>query len=79
VAFQETAVLEGMRIGIDNYFRAVVRELEALMECGWNGLHGMDPWSDEKNVVGEVKIKDLTFCFQYFLSYLNRKLDGAFR
>jgi len=79
MAFQETAVLEGVGIDIDSYICAIVRELEALMECRGDHLHGMDPWAAEKNVIWEIKIKDLTFCFHYLLSHLNRELDSALR
>jgi hypothetical protein len=29
-----------------------MRKLDALMICGWDSLHGMNPWATEEDVEG---------------------------
>ena len=41
---------------MDGDFNAMMRKFEALMICGWDGLHGMDPWMTEEDVKWKVKI-----------------------
>ena len=41
---------------MDGYFSAMMWKFEALMICGWDGLHGMDLWVTEEDVKWQVKI-----------------------
>ena len=50
---------------MDGYLGAIMQKFDALMVCGWNGLHGMNPWSAKEDVVWKVKINYVT---NYFLS-----------
>ena len=50
---------------MDGDFSAMLQKFEALMICGWDGLHGMDPWVTEEDVKWQVKIK---YIEKYLLS-----------
>jgi hypothetical protein len=47
-------------------------ELYALMECGWENLHSMDPYENKEDVIGEIKVQDLASAFDYYRFELNR-------
>ena len=35
-------------------FSAMMRKFEALMICGWDNLHGMDPWVTKEDVKWKI-------------------------
>ena len=47
---------------MDGDFSAMMWKFEALMICGWDGLHGMDPWMTEEDIEWCVKINNMTNC-----------------
>ena len=50
---------------MDGYLSAIMKFFDALMVRGWNGFHGMNPWSAKEDVVWKVKINYVT---NHFLS-----------
>ena len=50
---------------MDGDFNAMMQKFMALMICGWDGIHGMDPWTTKEDVEWQVKINNMT---NFFLS-----------
>ena len=48
---------------MDGYLSAIMQKFDALMVCGWDSLHGMNPWVAKEDVVWKVKINYVTKCF----------------
>ena len=63
---------------MDGDFSAMMQEFETLMICGWDGLHGMDPWTTEEDVKWEVKINNMANSFLSGWPNSNRKQDFPF-
>jgi len=55
-----------------------MRKFDALMICGWSGLHGMNPWVTKEDVVWKVKINYVTECFLSGGTDSDREKDGSF-
>ena len=63
---------------MDGYLSAIMQNFDTLMICGWNSLHGMNPWVAKEDVVWKIKINYMT---NYFLSGWadsEREQDGSF-
>ena len=56
-------ICKGFGISVDGNLSALMRKFDALMVCGWNGLHDMNPWAAKEDVKGEVKINYMALCF----------------
>ena len=48
------------------------------MICGWNEIHGMNPWVTEEDVVWKVKINYVTKCILSGWANSEREQDGSF-
>lgn len=48
------------------------------MICGWDGLHGVNPWATEEDVIWEVKINYMAECFLSGRANFDREQDGSF-
>ncbi len=48
------------------------------MICGWNGLHGMNPWVAKEDIVWKVKINYMTNYFLRDWANSKREQDGSF-
>ena len=63
---------------MDGDLSAVMQKFDALMICGWSGLHGMNPWATGEDVIWEVKINYMAKGFLSGRANLDREQDGAF-
>ena len=63
---------------MDGYLSANIQKFDALMICGWNGLHGMNPWVIEEDVIWKIKINYMTKCFLSEWANPDREQDGSF-
>ena len=63
---------------MDGYLSAIMQKIYALMICGWNGLHGMNPWVTEEDVIWKVKINYMAKCFPSGRAESDREQDGSF-
>ena len=63
---------------MDGYLSAIMWEFNTLMICGWNGLHGMNPWETEEDVVWKVKINYMEKCLLSGWANSEREQDGSF-
>ena len=48
------------------------------MICGWNGLHGVNPWPIKEDVIWKVKINYMAKCFLSGWADSDREQDGSF-
>ena len=63
---------------MDGYLSAIMQKFDALMICGWNGIHDMNPWVAKEDVVWKVKINYVTKCFLSGWADSEREQDGSF-
>ena len=63
---------------MDGYLSAIMKKLDALMICEWNGLHGVNRWLTKEDVVWKVKINYVTNYFLSGWSNSEREQDGSF-
>ena len=55
-----------------------MQKFDALMICGWNNLHGMNPWVTKEDVIWKVKINYMTKCLLSGWANSDREQDGSF-
>ena len=63
---------------MDGYLSAIMHKFDALMVCGWNGLHDMNPWATKKDVIWKVKINYMVECFLSGRANSDREQDSSF-
>ena len=63
---------------MDGYLSAIMQKYDALMICGWNRFHGMNPWETKEDVVWKAKINYMEECFLSGGADLDREKDGSF-
>ena len=63
---------------MDGYLSAIMQKFDALMICGWNGFHGMNPWVTKENFIWEVKINYMAKYFLNGKANFDREQDGSF-
>ena len=63
---------------MDGYLSAIMQKFDALMLCGWNDLHGMNPWVTKEDVIWKVKINYMAKCFLSGWANSYREQDGSF-
>ena len=63
---------------MDGDLSAIMQKFNALMICGWNGLHGMNPWVTEEDVIWEVNINYMVDCVLSGEADSDREKDGSF-
>lgn len=61
------------------YFHPIKWKLQTLVVGGWDGLHGMDPWTTKKEVIWKVQIKDMECGVLYNRANLNWKINNSFK
>ena len=57
---------------------AVMWKFDGLMICGWEGLHGVNPWETEEDIIWEVKINYMAECYLSGVAESDREQDGSF-
>ena len=65
-------------ICMDSYLCDIMQKFDTLMVCGWNNLHGMNPWTTKEDVVWKVKINYLARCFLSGWANSDREKNGSF-
>ena len=63
---------------MDGDLSAIMQKFDTLMKCGWNGLHGMNPWVTEEDVIWKVRINYVIECFLSGWDDSDREQDGSF-
>ena len=63
---------------MDGDLSVVMQKFDTLMICGWDDLHGMNPWVTEQDVIWEVKINYMADHFLSGRANSDREQDGSF-
>lgn len=63
---------------MDGYLSTIMWKFDELMICGWNGLHGMNRWMNEEDVIWKIKLNYMTKCFLSGWADSDREQDGSF-